>query len=97
MTPEQYKEKLIVIEAEYAGAKKQLAIRYAKESNNVSIGDTITDHIGKLIVESIGYYLGHGLPECIYHGKILTSKGEPIKRGTHRDAYQSNLLTPSSH
>jgi hypothetical protein len=91
MTPEEYKDGLSRIESEYRLAKQSLAVQYAKENNLVTIGDIVTDHIGALKVEKITYYFSNDIPQCVYHGKRLSKKLEPIKRGDHSPAYQSNL------
>ena len=94
LTPKQrYEQRLKEIESDYQASKKQCAVDYAKEKNIYNIGDTVEDHIGKLIIEKITYYISYDDPQCIYHGIRLTKANKPIK-GTSQTVYQRNLIEP---
>ncbi len=91
MTPEEYTEKLNVIKAEYESNRKRLAAEYAFSNNDVTIGDIIEDHCGKIVVESIKFAQINPFPSCVYYGTQLTLKGEPRKDGKQRGVHQMNM------
>lgn len=92
MTPEEYKKKLKELEQEYRNKRNCLAIDYALSDNHVQIGDTITDHIGSIVVDKIKVG-GHNWEsvECIYEGYELTKQGKPYKNKRRRVVWQTNL------
>lgn len=92
MTPkERYIQKLADINSDYNSARKQAMIDFAKEKNIYNIGDIIEDHISKLEIKKIGYYLTEDDPQCIYYGVRLTKKGTENKR-ENSPVYASNIL-----
>ncbi|GAG11249.1 unnamed protein product, partial [marine sediment metagenome] len=55
-----------------------------------AIGDFVTDHIGKVLVEKI-LTAGGDNPQCVYRGSEYTKAGKPRKDRSKRDVYQCNL------
>lgn len=92
MKLEEYKNRLKLIEIEANNKKKSLAKKYCLANNTVIIGDTIEDHIGKIIVDKINFQIGlNGVPYCVYFGIEITKKGEPFKNNRKRYVHQTNL------
>lgn len=77
-------------------ALKDLALQYAKENNPYIVGDVITDHVHTIIIESIGYWLALGEPQCAYTGVWLKKDGNPNKLGEKHTVYQSNIVKPET-
>lgn len=92
MTKEEYKENAKVLYNEYQKNLRLLNIKCAMENNDVNVGDKFTDHIGTILVESIGMYVDHlcSLPMCRYVGLVLKKDGTPTKKNERRDAFQEN-------
>ena len=95
MTHEEYLEKKKQLESEHAEQLVFLAKKYAFSNNTVLVGDTVTDHIGSIIVEKIKFSQGSfgKPPECVYFGTSLKKDGKPFESGEKRAAYQSNLVS----
>ena len=74
--------------------KTAISRRYAIYNNNVSIGDIVTDHIGKIKVESIKWTYDNfsRLPTCIYQGTKLKKDLSPYKSNITTSIYQSNII-----
>jgi hypothetical protein len=91
---ETYKEKIKDLEKEFENKKTALMKEFVLANNPYKIGDKITDHIGTIIIESIGFaYIGYGSPPCAtYFGKELKKDGEPKKNGNKRRVWQSNII-----
>lgn len=95
MNIEEYNTKLKEIGVEYQNKKRELAILFAKSNNPYKAGDVVTDHIGSVLVETIGVDGGFNSsrPCCTYTGLVLKKDGTPTKKGEKRTVYQSNIIT----
>jgi len=75
--------------------RRELGLRkeFALSNNTVKIGETVTDHIGSIVVEQIKFSASslYDTPICVYFGPQLTKAGHPFKDGSKRGVYQSNL------
>lgn len=94
MNIEEYNTKLKEIQAEYENKKRDLIIFCCKINNPHNIGDVITDHIGSIKIEKIGFSAGFygALPCCSYTGLVLKKDGLPTKKGEKRTVHQSNII-----
>lgn len=79
-----------ILRSEYDKKVAELNTKYASSNNTVNHGDIVTDHVGSVRVEKILVY-GRDEPCCVYRGIELKKNGEPTKRATKRDVYQTNL------
>ncbi len=92
MTLDEYKEKIKEAEKYYEALKRSIQREYAYSKSTVKIGDTVTDHIGSVLVETIGLHIEYdGTPSCLYSGLELKKDGTPTKKLTKRTVYQGNL------
>lgn len=66
-------------------------IEFAKANNPYKIGDIVKDHIGKLKIEKISYFMFYSQPSCIYYGVELKKDGTPCKIQSGRPVYQKNI------
>lgn len=89
MKLEEYNESLKNLEILHAKSLKDLARTYALANNPYKIGDVFEDHIGKVLIESIGVTV-YTIPSCTYYGLELKKDGTPRKDGNMRLAYQNN-------
>lgn len=87
MDKEEYKFKKSEISRIADEALSRLRREYAFSNSNVSIGDEVEDHSGRIVVDKIliaSEIYG-------YEGVNLTRKGTPNKRDPRRVVYQCNL------
>lgn len=68
---------------------KSIMRDYCNANNPYKVGEKFTDHIGTIIIERISYSYGSN-PCCVYFGLDLKKDGTPTKKGTKRNAWQSN-------
>lgn len=93
MTFEEYKQKLIEMKARYDDEKMELVKLYAYGKNKFKVGDTIEDHIGKIIITKINTALSwNEEPINMYYGLECRKDGKPKKNGSHRFVHESNLI-----
>jgi len=94
MEKETYLKRKSDLEGAYKRKVLQLSKDYAASNNPYKAGDIVTDHIGPIKIESMGYAWDSlkGMPTCTYIGLELKKDGTPKKRGIIRKAYQINLL-----
>jgi hypothetical protein len=92
MTYEQYKAEQRRLRLELESQMKQLDIKFANSHNKVKVGDIVRDHICRIKVEKIGYYVSQDKPMCTYSGTKVRANGDPVKSNTQHTAYQQNLL-----
>lgn len=90
MDLEQYKSKIKQIDQKAILRKRHVAKEFALANNKISIGDIISDHIGKIKVIEINIHFSNP-PQCIYVGLELKKDGTVTKREKIRNVYQSNL------
>lgn len=90
MDIKEFNAEVKVIQERALAAKTILVKKFAIINNKVKVGNTVTDHIGSVIVEKIGIY-NDEVPGCFYTGVMLTTKGVVFKSGERRTVYQSNL------
>ena len=94
MNKEEYNIELKKLEADFKIQKDKLAHRCAEENNSYKVGDTVTDHIGSILVEKIGTTYGfhyNDIPYSTYFGIELKKNGEPTKKGNKRLVHQINI------
>ena len=93
VTKEEYKNRLSELQKQHALNLIDLRSQFALKNNTVKVGDTVTDHIGTIVVEKIKIETSFidSFPECTYFGYELTKKLERKKSGAQRWVYQSNL------
>jgi len=93
MKYEEYRLKVRELEQEYQIKKIELQREYIRANNPYKAGDKVTDHIGSIIIEKIGYALtSTGEPCATYTGIELKKDGQPKKNGDRRTVWQSNLV-----
>ena len=90
MNHEEYLQKIKELEREFENRKVELMKEFVRANNPYKIGDKVTDHIGSIIIEKIGFSLG-SKPCAIYTGLELKKDGTPTKRQTRRRVWQSNI------
>ena len=92
MTKEELELKFREIRKDSDKKIESVIIHFCKSNNPYSIGDTFTDHIGTIRIESIQYSGGSSTssPCCVYFGSELKKDGTPRKDGSKRKAWQSN-------
>lgn len=93
MTANEYRIKLDNLEQEFQKQKNSLAVEYAKAHQLFNDGATISDSVGKIVVDKIKYTLGgvSSMPEAVYYGIELKKDGTPRKDGSKRSIYQSQI------
>ena len=87
---EEYELKINELKHQHNRDIHNLKKEYAMANNTVKIGEVVQDHIGKIIVESIGVYYADK-PECFYCGTELKKNGEPRIKKSTRTVYQTNI------
>jgi hypothetical protein len=92
MTKEDYSRKMQELLEEFSLKKDSLMVEYSKANNPYQVGDTFTDHMGSIRIESIryGFLSLVGYPSCVYYGPELRKDGTPKKNGKSRRAWQDN-------
>jgi len=91
MTKEEYEKARADLARKQLNEQVALARSYAESNNVVKIGDTISDHIGGMIVDRIESPRFINEPQCMYYGIELTKQGEPMKRQSGRAIFQKNI------
>ncbi len=71
MTPEQYKQSLMLIEEDFKKKKTELMVEYAKSKRIYSVGDIIEKHGEIVQVTSFSAGVSISLPYPIYRGDVL--------------------------
>jgi len=92
MNRKEYLQKLEELEIELKNKKVELMRDFVIENNPYKIGDKVTDHIGSIIIEKIGFSWGYNNPCATYFGTELKKDGTPTKRLTKRTVWQSNIV-----
>lgn len=92
MEKEQLLATLKKLEETYENDRKKILKEYALSKNPFKQGDIITDHIGSVKFERIGFYMRKDIAECTYTGAELKKDGTPKKNGSVRTVYQSNII-----
>ena len=93
MNHEVYLQKVKELEKEFKNKKVTLTKEFITSNNPYKIGDKVTDRIGSIIIEKIGYSWGYDNKPCaIYSGLELRKDGIPTKRGLRRTVWQSNIV-----
>jgi hypothetical protein len=93
MNHEEYLQKLKELESEFENKKVKLMKDFVRANNPYKIGDKITDHIGTIIIEKLGFSWGYLKNPCAtYSGIELKKDGTPNKKGTKRQVHQSNII-----
>lgn len=91
MTLEEYNQALKQLEYNHQVSKSKLMRMFVDANNPYKPGDKVTDHIGTIIIENMGYYWGFTKPCAYYEGIELKKDGTPKKRESRRTVYQSNI------
>jgi hypothetical protein len=92
MTKEEYNTKLKKFKKDFEDAKLQVAKEYAKSNNPYKIGDVVTDHMGSIKIEKIGFWITAEFPECMYSGIELKKDGTSFKNKKQRTVWQFNIV-----
>ena len=90
MNYEEYLQKIKELKIEFKNREVKLMKEFVIANNPYKIGDKVTDHIGSIIIEKIGFSWGYK-PCAIYTGLELKKDGTPTKRQTRREVWQSNI------
>jgi hypothetical protein len=91
MTKLELEEKIKKANEDHEHYLKSIMRDYCNANNPYKVGDKFTDHIGSIIIERMNYSYGSN-PCCIYFGLDLKKDGTPTKKGTKRNAWQSNEI-----
>lgn len=93
MTKEEYTAAQKELAEKHRIERLELAKEYALSNNQYKAGDIITDHIGSIRIERVGFYIGlNNNPECTYYGDNLLKSGAISKREPKRTVHQSNIV-----
>lgn len=95
MTKEEYKEQLALLKEDYEKKVHSLDLVYAKENNQVRIGNKVRDKIGNyvLVEEMFLYHPYHSETPCVkYIGKKLNKDGTPKRSTAIGCVFQNNLV-----
>ena len=98
MTREELDVKLGALKTQFEDDTDNLMREYADANNPYVIGDVVQDHIGRLKITAINYYLHshYDTPCCIYYGSDLKKDGTPKIRQTNRGVYQVDIIEQQS-
>ncbi len=95
MDLEEYQASLKTLREKHNLEESKLAREYAFSNSEVEPGDTVEDHMGHVLVETVKFTKSSNMqlvPQCIYHGICLTKQMKPRKNGVQvRGVAQSNL------
>lgn len=94
MNYEEYLEKTKQLQYDLDQKKTELMKEFVRANNPYKKGDVITDHVGTILVETMGFawgYLG-SQPCATYTGLELKKDGTPNKKGNKRTVWQSNII-----
>ena len=93
MNHEEYLQKVKELESEFENRKVELMKDFVGANNPYKIGDKVTDHIGSIIIEKMGFAWGYsgGKPCATYTGLELKKDGNPTKKESRRKVWQSNV------
>jgi hypothetical protein len=84
-----YKEK-------YKNKLNQLAYDFAIQSNQVKVGDLVTDHVSTIQVTNVcagkSVWICENTPTCWYKGVVVTKKGTPRKDGQTRTIFKEDIV-----
>lgn len=83
MNIEEFKTKLVELEAKYVGDVQQLKKKYALSNNTVKLGDIVTDHMGSVLVTKISVNYSE-VPSAVFHGRVLRRDLSPTKKESFR-------------
>ena len=93
MNYEEYLLEVKKLESEFENRKVELMKEFVRANNPYKIGDKVTDHIGSIIIEKMGFAWGFGNKPCAtYTGLELKKDGTPNKMGDKRMVWQSNAV-----
>jgi hypothetical protein len=95
MTPQEYTQKLELLQREFETAKKEISKRFVLTNNTVKIGDVIKDNTTAIKVEKIQIampFTRDELPSAVYTGIIVNKDGKPNKKGQKASVWQRNLV-----
>lgn len=95
MNYDEYLQKVKELERELGHKKAALMMEFVNANNPYKIGDKITDHIGSIIIEKMGYAWNYpdSNPCATYYGLELKKDGTPNKKGSRRQVWQSNIVS----
>jgi hypothetical protein len=92
MNYEEYLQKCNELELEFEN-KNRTNKKFVMENNPYKIGDKVTDSLGSIIIEKIGFTRGLlNTPCAIYTGLELKKDGTPTKKESRRHVWQSNVV-----
>lgn len=92
MSEQELNQSILELTKSFEANKRLLIRQYCDSNNPYKIGDVFTDHIGSVLIESVGYW--YSTPAfCLYFGIDLKKDGTPKKSGGKRTAHQCNDIT----
>lgn len=92
MTKEEYRKKLDDLQNEFEQKKISVYKEFAISNNPYKVGDILRDHLRIIKVEQIKVSVLESTPQCVYYGKQLTQKLEPMKKQDNNPMFQSNVV-----
>lgn len=97
MEKDEYIEEVKKIDIKCEKQKYLLDRKFALATNTIKVGDTIKDHIGSIIVETVkftrtNYVYRLGFPQAVFQGLMLKADGKPRKNRQWRSIYADNLM-----
>lgn len=92
MNHSEYLEKLEQLEYDFKMKKISLMKDFVVANNPYKVGDKVTDHVGTILIESMGFAWGTNSKPCAtYFGPKLKKDGTPQKNRDKRCVWQSNV------
>ena len=91
MNKQEYDSELKILNKEYLVKKNKLTTEYALSNNPYKIGDTIKDHLSKIVIEKIQPISYFNDISCRYLGTKLKKDGTPFKSGEKIWIFQPNI------
>lgn len=78
-----------------------LNVAFIKSFNKLGWGDTVTDHLGSIVIDKVRFTTANSLcshsinnvPQPCYYGRRLTQSGELRKDGSERTVFCSNIIS----
>lgn len=93
MNLEEYKEGMKSLKYIHSKNVEALHIEYANSNNPHKKGEIVTDHIGSIIIDYIGYSVYAEICTCTYRGVMCRKKdNKPYASGQYREVFQTNLI-----
>ena len=93
MDYEEYSKKILELQLEFENKKFELMKEFVRSNNPHKIGDKVTDSLGSIVIEQIGFAHGYVDKPCAkYFGIELKKDGTPKKKTSRRQVWQLNVI-----